>query len=260
MEHFLLLVGHFAIPSINLHHLNVCASYYQHLIAVRRCNNCELCKPLFRKSKACARREQLRPLNKIQAVSIWLCRRLSVYNQWVCATCRQTIGREFVTNETIERADVMFQRLYNERDDIVPTPLSGTEASIDDDDEYRETSGTYSLSPQRSALEDFQQMLRNQGFNGRVRQSLSYSSSSLKYQRDYRTRIKKIFLHLAKLLVPDDYEEVWHGIIDDENKSNDLPENKYICLLCCLSNFRDLLSDVVQEIRRSDTGYGRCVQ
>ena len=96
---------------------------------MRRCNNCELCKALFGKSKACARREQLRPLNKIhvQAVSIWLCRRLSVYNQWVCATCRQTIGREFVTNETIEPVDVMFQRLYNERDDIVRTPLSSTE-------------------------------------------------------------------------------------------------------------------------------------
>ena len=203
---------------------------------MRRCNNCELCKSLFGKSKACARREQLRPLNKIPAVSIWLCRRMSVYNRWVCATCRQTIGRESVTNETIERADVMFQRLYNERDDVVRTPLSGTESSIVADDKYRETFDTYSPSPQRSALEDFQQMLRNQDFNGRVRQSLSYSSSSLKYQRDYGTRIKKIFLHLAKLLVPDDYEEVWHGIIDDENKNNDLQENKYICLLCCLSN------------------------
>ena len=130
LEHFLLLVGHFAIPSINLHHLNVCASHYQHLIAVHRCYNCELCKPLFGKSKTCARHEKLRPLNKIQAVSIWLCRRLSVYNQWVCATCRQTIGREFVTNETIELADVMFQRLYNERDDIVFTPLSGTEVGM----------------------------------------------------------------------------------------------------------------------------------
>ena len=149
---------------------------------MRRCNNCELCKPLFGKSKACAKREQLRPLNKIQAVSIWLCRRLSVYNQWICGTCRQTIGREFVTNETIERADVMFQRLYNQRDDIVRTPLSGTEASIVDDDEYREAFDTYSPSPQRSALENFQQMLRNQGFNGRVRQSLSYLSSSLNYQ------------------------------------------------------------------------------
>ena len=161
MEHFLLQVGHLAIPSINLHHLNVCGSHYQYLIAMRRCNNFELCKSLFGKSKACARREQLRPLNKIPTVSLWLCRRLSVYNQWVCATCRQTIGRESVTNETIEPADVMFQRLYNERDDVVRTPLSGTESSIDDDDEYRETSDTYSLSPQRSALEDFQQMLRN---------------------------------------------------------------------------------------------------
>ena len=146
------------------------------------------------------------------------------------------LGREFVTNETIKRADIMFQRLYNERDDIVLTPSSGTESSIVDDDEYRETFDTHSPSPQRGALEDFQQMLRNQGFNGRVRQSLSYSSSCLKYQRDCRTRIKKIFLHLAKLLAPDDYDEVWHGIIDDENKNNDLQEDKYICLLCCLSN------------------------
>ena len=114
---------------------------------MRRCNNCELCKPLFGKSKACARRKQLRPLNKIQAVSIWLCSRLSVYNQWICATYRQTIGREFVTNETIERADVMFQRLYNERDDIVRTPLSDTELSIVDDDEYREAFDTYSPFP-----------------------------------------------------------------------------------------------------------------
>ena len=227
---------------------------------MRRCTKCELCKPLFGKSKVCARREQWRPLNRIQAVSIWLCRRLSVYNQWVCATCRQTIGREFATNETIERAYVMFRRLYNERDDIVRTALSGTESSIVDDDEYRETFDTSPRFPQRSAMEDFQQMLRNQGFKGRVRQSLSYSSSSLKDQRDYRTRIKKIFLHLAKLLVPDDYDEVWHGIIDDENKNNDLQENKYMCLLCCLGNLIDSLSAVIQEIRRSDAGYDRCIQ
>jgi hypothetical protein len=228
LEHFLLLIGHFAVPSINLHHLNICGSHYQHLIAARRCNKCELCKPLFGKARACFRRELLRSVNKVQAVSIWLCRQLSVYNQWVCDACRKMIARDFVTDETMERAHIMFQRLYNEQDDIVRTPSTATKSSADDDDEYRETFDAYSPVLQRGALANFRQMLRDQGFDGRVRSSLSYSSASLKYQRDYRTRTKKIFLHLAKLLVSDDYEELWQGIVDDENKNNDLPENKYI--------------------------------
>jgi hypothetical protein len=152
------------------------------------------------------------------------------------------IARDFVTDETTERARIMFQRIYNEHDDIVRTPSTATKSFFDDDDEYRETFDAYSPSLQQRALADFRQMLQDQGFNGRVRSSLSYSSASLKYQRDYRTQTKKIFLHLAKLLVSDDYEQLWQGIVDDENKNNDSPENKYIRLLCFLNNISNSLS------------------
>ena len=72
------------------------------LIAAGRFYKCKLCKSLFGKSKACFRRERLRSINKIQAVSIWICRQLSVYNQWVCDACRKMIERDFVTDETTE--------------------------------------------------------------------------------------------------------------------------------------------------------------
>jgi hypothetical protein len=238
LEHFLLLVGHFDVPSINLHHLDICASHYHHLIATRRCNKCELCKPLFGKSKSCFKRELLRPVNKVQAVSVWYNRGLCVYNQWVCDACRKVIDKDFVTNETKEKAHTMFQRLYNEQDDIVRTPSTAIKSCVDDDDEYCESFDVYSPTLQRNPVADFQQMLRDQGFNGRVRTSLSYSTTSLKYQRDYRTQVKKIFLHLAQLLVPDEYEQLWQGIVDDENKNNNnnSPDNKYVRSLCYLNS------------------------
>lgn len=227
MEYFLLLIGHFAVPSMNLHNLYICASHYQHLIAVRRCSKCELCKPLFSKPKACVKRQQLRSVNKVQAVSIWLCRQLTFYNYWVCDACRKMIARDFVTDETTDRAHRMFQRLYNEHDDIVRTPSTATKSFVDDGDDYCPLPEVYSPSIQRNALADFRRMLRDSGFNGRV-QSSSYSKATSKYRRDYRTKTKKIFLHLAELLVSDDYEELWQDMVDDEYKKNDSSENKYI--------------------------------
>jgi len=141
------------------------------------------------------------------------------------------ISRDFATDETRQKAHIMFQRLYNEQDDIVRTPSTATKSCIDDDDEYCETFDVYSPALQHNPVEDFRQMLRDQGFNGRVRSSFSYSSASLKYQRDYRTQTKMIFLHLAQLLVPNEYEQLWQGIVDDENKknnNNNSPDNKYV--------------------------------
>ena len=65
------------------------------------------------------------------------------------------ITRDFVTDDTTEKAHTMFQRLYNEQDDIVRTPSTARESSIDDDDEYRGTFDKYSPSLQRSALANF---------------------------------------------------------------------------------------------------------
>jgi hypothetical protein len=137
------------------------------------------------------------------------------------------IARDFITDETTEMARIMFQRLYNEEDDIVRTPSTAAKSFVVDDDDYRETFDAYSPALRQDAVVDFRQMLRNHGFNGRVRASLSYSTASLKYQRDYRNQTKKIFLHLAQLLVSDDYEKLWKGIVDDESKNNNSTHNKY---------------------------------
>ena len=227
LEYFLLLVGHFSVPSANLHNLWICASHYQSLIAARRCAKCELCKTLFGKPKACVKRQQLRPVNKLQAISIWLCRQLAVYNHWVCDSCRKMIARNFVTEETMDRAERMFQRLYNENDDIVRTPSTATKSFVDDDDDYCPSLEAHSPSIQRNTLVDFRRMLRESGFSGKV-QSSSYSKATLKYQRDYRMRTKKIFLHLARLLVLDEYEELWEDMAEDEYRKKDFPDNKCI--------------------------------
>jgi hypothetical protein len=137
------------------------------------------------------------------------------------------IARDFITDETIERARIMFQRLYNEQDDIVRTPSTATKSFVDDDYEYREAFDVHSPALRRDAVADLREMLRNHGFNGRVRSSLSYSTASSKYQRDYRNQTKKIVLHLAQLLVSDDCEQLWKGIVDNESKNNNSKHNKY---------------------------------
>jgi hypothetical protein len=43
--------------------------------------------------------------------------------------CRKKTARDFITAETIEVADDMFQRLYNEQDDIVRTLSTATKSS-----------------------------------------------------------------------------------------------------------------------------------
>ena len=177
---FLLLIGHFNVPSINLQYLHVCASHYHQLVKTRRCNSCELCKLVFRKPKAYGKHEHLRAVNKVQAVSIWIRRQLSVYNRWVCGACRQLIARHFIDDETIERARIMFQRLYNENDVIVRTPSSSAASSIGIDDDYHAIVDTCSSSQHQRALAEFQQMLREQGFDGRIQSSSSYSTASLK--------------------------------------------------------------------------------
>ena len=204
----------------------MCASHYHLLIKTRRCNSCELCKLVFRKPKAYGKHEHLRVVNKVQAVSIWIRRQLSVYNRWVCGACRQLIARHFINDETIERARIMFQRLYNENDVIVRTPSSSAASSIGVDEDYHATIDTVSSSQHQSASVEFQRMLREQGFDGRIRTSSSYSTASLKYQRDFRTRTKKIFLHLARLMAPNDHEELWRGIVEDENSDNNSGDNR----------------------------------
>ena len=111
----------------------------------------------------------------------------------------------------------MFQRLYDQSDTIVGTPSSGAASPIRVDDDYHPIVDTGSSFQDRNTLLEFQQMLREQGFDGRVQSSLSYASASVKYQRNYRTQTKKIFLHLAKVMAPNDYQEIWRGIVEDEN-------------------------------------------
>ena len=120
----------------------------------------------------------------------------------------------------------MFQPIYNQNDTIVRTPSSSSLASTRADEDYHAITDTCSTPQFRSAFSEFQQMLREQGFDGRVQSSPSYSTASLKYQRDYRTHTRKIFLHLAKLMAPNDYEELCRGIVQDESIVNHAGDNR----------------------------------
>ncbi len=237
LEYLLLLAGRFSIPSDNLYRLHICSSHYHDLLKVVPKKRCELCKILRNKSAFCSNLSSLRPLSKSSAVALWHARQFSFYQHWTCTECRHFIEREYVTEETMKLADQIYQRLYDDSDDLILPP--GASPMSSPCSEYCPSFHDIPSAEISDMTQAFKRLLREQGFNHRIETTNSYHSMKKKSQRAFRDQTKKILLHVTKFLSSSsDYNDLWDGIVIDEIRKKDLIENRYDNVFGTVENIR----------------------
>ncbi len=226
LEYLLLLAGHFSIPSDNVYRLHICSAHYHHLLKTPSIPNthCELCKVLRNKSTFCRNPSSLRQLSKPSAVALWHNRKIAYYQRWICTDCRHFIERKYVTNDTMQLTDQLYQRLYDDSDDIVfppePSPMS-TPSS-----EYLPSFDNTASTEIFHMADALKRLLREQHFNHRIETTSSYHDMNNKSQRTFRNQTKEILLHVTKLLAASDYKDVFNDIVNDEINKNYSIENR----------------------------------
>ena len=235
LEHFLLLVGRFSVPSDNLYRLHICSSHYHHLLKVLLKKHCALCKILRNKSSNCTNLPSLRQVSKLLAVALWHARQLSLYQRWICTECRHFIKREYITDETRALANQLYQRLYDDSDDLIVSPKASPMSSPCSD--YHPSFDNIPPVEISDMTQDFKRLLREQGFKDRIETTTSYHNMSRKSQCAFRDQTKAILQHVTKFLSsPSEYNDIWDGIISDEVDTMDLAENRYDNLFETIEN------------------------
>lgn len=202
----------------------MCSSHYNFLIKTRRKNNCELCKPVRNKSTSSQSLSSLRSLPKSAAIALWIGRSLSCYHYWTCTDCRHYIERTYVTNETHEFVEQLYASLYDDFNEIVMTPVVSPMSSPSS--EYHPSFDQTSSTNAAEMMRAFQQLLREQHFEHRIEKTESYTLMKEKSQRTFRRQTKDILVHVIKILAPNDHEQVWSDILNDEMDTLQQDQNK----------------------------------
>jgi hypothetical protein len=134
-------------------------------------------------------------------------------------------------------ADQIYQRLYDDSDDLILPP--GASPMFSPCSEYCPSFHDIPSAEISDMTQAFKRLLREQGFNHRIETTNSYHSMKKKSERAFRDQTKKILLHVTKFLSSSsDYNDLWDGIVIDEIRKKDLIENRYDNVFGTVENIR----------------------
>ena len=216
LEYLLLRAGFFDLTAANLRKLYVCDSHKAYLLRVPVKNRCRVCRVISSRSKS---GQAVRRVSKLLSFGLWLDHRTSLYDQWMCDTCRRELQRRYYNDDLRLKTDQLFAWLSDVRYCYSASSVSSEDSTYQS---YLDEPHPLTTTEKRTRLK---QWLKDNEFKGRVDSTLSYNDmKNDKSRRNFRTQVKAIFLEILGLLAPNDVTVVWDDIIADEIE-NGKPKN-----------------------------------
>ena len=169
-----------------------------------RRDHCNICKTIFG-CKSCSTSD-LRRIPRTIAYAIWQDYQLSLFDQFMCGSCRKKLEKKYVTKDLHEKTEALFSWLYDEYTLYTPSTISSPSQSMYDHNEEEQII--------LDKKEDLKEFLLSNGFNGRVEMTNNYRKLKYKSQQNFLRQINAILLFILRILVPNDFRQVWNDIIE----------------------------------------------
>ena len=140
----------------------------------------------------------------------------------MCSSCRKACETDFPVDDEDENP---FQWLYD--NDICQTPSSIGISATRNDPEYQPSLSETSPVEDINAKQELRRWLLSTGYDGRFRSTETYQSMSRHDKCGFLRQMKSIFLHILQQLAPNDCNEVWEDLIDEETRKPSQLKNTY---------------------------------
>ncbi|CAF1219802.1 unnamed protein product [Didymodactylos carnosus] len=210
MEYLLLQHGCYDLKPFNVLHYNVCSAHPQPLDN-RNFSVCSVCQPCFDRQQR--GRSRIRSIGKLDGLTIWKMKKISMFGKPICETCRQELRKHHVTPEIKQESRELFQWLYDENIVHTPTTISSSQSN-----QYEQIKTIFSQLA-RENQQTLRDSLRSMNYQQEIPTTFSYNGRTFKSKKNFCHSATKILQFILQTLAPNDSAQIWEDIIESSYRS-----------------------------------------